>query len=129
MSLEQLKKEILEDGIIDIDEVTKIKDAIYADGIIDREEADFLFELNDAVSGNDNCKEWTELFVETITSHVLDDEESNMEVDESKATWLVSKIEGDGQIDNVEKALLSNIKEKATKIHTSLMNEITKAGI
>lgn len=127
--LEQLKKEILEDGIIDIDEVTKIKDAIYADGIIDRSEADFLFELNDAVSGNDNCNEWTELFVTAITSHVLDDDISNGEVDEDEAKWLTSKIEGDGQIDNVEKALLTNIKEKASKIHPALMTEITKAGV
>jgi len=129
MDLEQLKTEILEDGIIDVDEVEKIKTEIYADGVIDRNEADFLFGLNDEVSGKDNCKEWGELFVDAITSHVLDDDASNMEIDESEAQWLTSKIEGDGQIDNVEKALLTNIKEKATKIHPTLMSEITKAGI
>jgi len=129
MTLEELKTEILKDGIIDIDEVEKVKNEIYADGVIDRNEADFLFELNDAVSGKDNCKEWSELFTEAITSHVLDDNESNMEIDESEAQWLTSKIEGDGQIDNVEKALLTNIKEKANKIHPTLMTEMTKAGI
>ena len=44
LSLEQFKAAILEDGVIDADEVAKIKTRLYEDGIIDREEADFLFD-------------------------------------------------------------------------------------
>ena len=51
-SLEALSKEILADGRIDKDELRMIRSRIYADGVIDEEEADFLFELNDATSGN-----------------------------------------------------------------------------
>ena len=31
---------------------------LYADGVIDREEADFLFSINDVVSGNKNSPAW-----------------------------------------------------------------------
>ena len=57
-NLEQLKKELLADGIIDSEEVKTIKAVIYEDGKIDKDEADFLFELNDAVSGKENAPEW-----------------------------------------------------------------------
>lgn len=53
-NLDQLKKDILADGIIDTEEVKTIKSVIYEDGKIDKDEADFLFELNDAVSGKNN---------------------------------------------------------------------------
>ena len=59
-NLDQLKKELLADGIIDSEEVNTIKSVIYEDGKIDKDEADFLFELNDAVSGKDNAPEWKE---------------------------------------------------------------------
>ena len=49
-TLEELKKELLADGVIDAAEVAQLKEVLYADGVIDKEEADFLFELNDAVS-------------------------------------------------------------------------------
>ena len=51
-TLEQLKKELLEDGIIDAQEVEELQAVLYADGVIDKDEANFLFELNDAVSGH-----------------------------------------------------------------------------
>ena len=84
-SLETLKKEIIEDGVIDANEVKEIETVIYADGKIDKEEADFLFELNDAVSGKDNHSTWKELFVKAISSFVLDDDGSNGEIDEDEA--------------------------------------------
>lgn len=112
--LEKLKKEILEDGKIDKEEVDKLESVLYEDGIIDREEADFLFELND--NSKDNCAEWKEFFVKAITDHVLADEVSPGVVDDDEADWLKAKVEGDGKIDDVEKALLLNIKDKATSL-------------
>ncbi len=109
-SLEQLKNEILEDGIIDAAEVKEIEAMIYADGTIDKEEADFMFAVNDAVSGKDNDNSWGDLFVKAISSFVLDDEDSNGEVDEEEAAYLVEKIQGDGEIDATEKSLLLNLK-------------------
>lgn len=119
-SLSELAADIIEDGVVDADEVKKIRERIYEDGVIDREEAEFLFAINDGVSGNANDPAWKELFVEALTAHVLEDEESPGEIDEDEAKWLVDKIQGDGVIDDCEKALLSSIKEKAKAIDDSL---------
>ena len=118
--LETLKKEILEDGVIDANEVKEIETVIYADGKIDKEEADFLFELNDAVSGKDNHSTWKELFVKAISSFVLDDDGSNGEIDEDEAKYLVNQIQGDGNIDANEKALLTNLKSILGSLPKSL---------
>lgn len=112
-NLEQLKKELLADGIIDSEEVKTIKAVIYEDGKIDKDEADFLFELNDAVSGKENAPEWKNLFVDAITAFVLEDEVSPNEIDEDEAEYLYNQIKGDGQVDDIERALLENIKAKA----------------
>ncbi len=119
-SLEELKKSILEDGVIDAAEVKEIKAVIYADGSIDREEADFLFELNDAVSGKDNHSSWTDLFVEAIASHVLDDEDSNGSIDAEETAYLVSQIQGDGAIDATENALLLRLKAAVGELPAGL---------
>ena len=112
-TVDELKKDLLADGIIDAGEVKELEEVLYADGVIDKDEADFLFELNNAVSGKANAPEWKEFFVKAITSFVLDDEQSNGEVDEDEAKYLYDQIKGDGQIDDIEKALLENIKAKS----------------
>jgi hypothetical protein len=93
---------------------------LYADGTIDKEEAEFLFDLNNTVSGKDNHSSWQLLFVEAITSFLLNDEQSPGEIDDAEAQWLLAKIQGDGQLDQVEKALLENLKAKAKKFPSLL---------
>ena len=75
-SLEQLKNEILADGIIDAAEAKELKEILYADGFIDTDEAEFLFEINNSVSGKENHSSWESLFIEAITSYLLGDENS-----------------------------------------------------
>ncbi|WP_036156524.1 hypothetical protein [Maribacter forsetii] len=123
-TLEELKKEILADGIIDASEVKEIQEVIYADGKIDQEEADFLFDLNDAVSGKENHSSWKDLFVKAISSFVLDDDDSNGEIDEDEAKYLVSQIQGDGQIDSTEMVLLKHLKDTLGNLPQSLENLI-----
>ncbi|KAA6349270.1 hypothetical protein EZS27_003307 [termite gut metagenome] len=118
--LSELKKSILADGIIDSDEVAQLREVLFADGVIDKEEAEFLFELNDAVSGKKNDAGWGTLFVEAITNFLLEDESSPGEIDDTEAEWLLSKIQGDGQIDGIELALLKNLKAKAKVFPQSL---------
>jgi uncharacterized membrane protein YebE (DUF533 family) len=123
--LASMKAAILADGIIDAQEVKMIRKVIYGTGGgggegVDRAEADFLFELNDAVSGKRNDPSWKNLFVEAITRHVLDDETSPGEVDDDEAEYLVSKIQADGQVDQIERALIENIKSKAKKVSSKL---------
>ena len=122
-TLEELKNELLADGIIDADEVKELEEVLYEDGVIDKDEADFLFELNNAVSGKENAPEWKDFFIKAITSFVLDDDQSNGEVDEDEAKYLYKQIKGDGQIDAIEKALLENIKAKS-KNFPSLLSEL-----
>ena len=112
-NLEQFKKDLLADGIIDAEEVKTIKEFIYEDGKIDKDEADFLFELNDAVSGKENAPEWKSLFIDAITSFMLEDEVSPNEIDDEEANYLYNQIKGDGQVDETERALLENLKAKS----------------
>ena len=123
--LASLKDAILEDGVIDADEVKMIKTVIYGGGSgdgagVSRTEADFLFALNDAVSGKKNAPAWKNLFVEAITKYVLEDEQSPGVVDDAEAKYLMAKIQGDGKVDAVEKALLNNIRKKAKSISSKL---------
>ena len=120
MTLRELKASILEDGVVDSAEVSQMRAVLLADGVIDREEADFLFEINDAVSGKANDKAWTEFFVEAIASHLLDDDASPGEIDADELNWLSSKLLADGQIDSIEKALLHELSKR-----TSLPEKLT----
>ena len=123
--LAALKQAVLEDGVIDDAEVHMIRHVIYGPGgaggeRVDRKEADFIFDLNDATTGKANAPAWNDVFVEAITSHVLEDEASPGEVDETEAAWLTERIEADQQVDANEKALLKNIKVKASRITEGL---------
>lgn len=119
-TLQELKNELLADGVIDANETKELETLLFADGRIDSEEANFIFELNDAVSGKINDVAWNKLFVKVITSYLLDDEVSPGEIDEAEADWLYNKIKGDGQIDAVEKELLLHLKCKAKNFPTKL---------
>lgn len=120
---ENLKKNILEDGIVDADEAKKLREKLYADGVIDREEADFLFDVNDATSGAKNDSSWQTLFVDAISSYLLDDKTSPGEIDDIEADWLIAHVEKDGAYDDNEKALLGNLKAKAKKVSAKLQRK------
>lgn len=119
-SLEQLKKELLADGVIDAAEVTELETVLFADGKIDTEEAEFLFDLNNAVSGKANHASWETLFIKAISSFLLEDENSAGEIDSSEAEWLFNKIKGDGQIDSIEKNLLLSLKKNSKSFPANL---------
>lgn len=119
-TLQELKNELLADGVIDANEAKELETLLFADGRIDSEEANFIFELNDAVSGKSNDVTWNKLFVKAITSYLLDDEDSPGEIDETEADWLYNKIKGDGQIDGLEKELLLHLKSQAKNFPAKL---------
>lgn len=120
MNLQEFKAELLADGVIDAEEVAKLKEVLYADGIIDKEEADFLFELNDAVTGKANDASWDAFFVQAIADFLLKDEVSPGEIDKDEAAWLVEKIGADGQVDGTEKTLLEKLKAEAKRFPANL---------
>lgn len=116
MTLTQLKREVLADGVIDEEEVKRIREFIFADGKIDLEEANWLFEMNDAVSGGKAVQAWTDLMVDAICAHLLDDPESPGEVSDEEALWLMDKIQGDNRVDDTEQAIVRALYEKAARI-------------
>ena len=120
MKLQELKADLLADGIIDAEEVVKLKEILYADGVIDKEKAEFLFEINDAVTGKENDPSWETFFIQAISDFLLKDEVSPGEIDADEAAWLVEKIGADGQVDGTEKALLENLKKEAKSFPASL---------
>lgn len=125
-SFDSWAQEILDDGVIDDDEVGQIRERLFDDGVIDREEAEFLFLLNDGKS--DAVEAWGALFVEALVAHLLEDDESPGEVDEDEAAWLIEHIEGDGEVDAIELALLVALAANASECHESL-NAFTLASL
>jgi len=132
--LSVMKTAILADGVIDAAEVEQLRTVVYGAGgaggaTVDRAEAELLFELNNGTSGKPNHASWTELFVEAITKHTLEDEASPGEVDDDEGAWLVRQVEGDSQIDENERALLANIKAQAKRLPTNLQEKMAALGI
>lgn len=121
-TLEQLKNEILADGVIDAAEVKELETVLFADGQIDAEEAELLFDLNNAVSGKENDASWETLFIKAITSYLLEDENSAGAIDVEEADWLYIKIKGDGQIDTIERNLLLYLQSKSSNFPDKLKN-------
>jgi uncharacterized tellurite resistance protein B-like protein len=119
--MKELVASIVEDGVVDAAEVVEIRNVFYADGIIDREEADAMFAINDAVTGNDNAEEYALLFVKVLSDYVLEDEVSPGIVDVEEGDYLVDKIGADGQVDDAEKALLLNLAANATSIESDAL--------
>ena len=120
MTLNELKADLLADGIIDADEVARLKEVLYEDGVIDKEEADFLFEINDAVTGKDNDPAWEAFFIQAIADFLLKDDVSPGEIDADEAAWLVEKIGADGQVDGTEKTLLEKLQKEAKSFPEAL---------
>jgi hypothetical protein len=102
-------------AVILAEQVTELRTIIFDDGVIDREEADALFEINDAVSGNENNDPgWQQLFVDGLVEYAVereDNDEPDDIITQEASDYLATKIEGDGVVDDNEKALLRAISE------------------
>jgi hypothetical protein len=127
--LADVVKSILADGIIDDAEINALKNRLYADGKIDTEEAEALFQINDAAKGKSNSAEWNKFFADAISDYLLRDEKSPGIIDDDEAKWLIAKIERDGEIDDNEKFLLKTIKEKATSLPPTLREKLKTWGL
>ncbi|MDR2345729.1 MAG: TerB family tellurite resistance protein [Planctomycetaceae bacterium] len=128
-SFTEIVKSILEDGIIDDAEVRALRKRLYADNKIEKDEADALFELNNGVKGKSNDDTWVYLFTDAICDFLLKDKTSPGVVDDDEGAWLIKKIEGDGEIDVTEKALLKKLKERAASLPANLLEKLKSWGI
>lgn len=105
--LEKLKADILEDGVIDEDEVKALEAIIYDDGDVDREEIDLLVDLRN--NAKEACQGFEDLFFRAMQDHVLADGV----IDKDEVKLLDAAIFSDDVVDDNEKQLLRDLKEKA----------------
>ena len=113
VTLNELKNTSFANSIISEAEVRQLHEVISADGGMDKEKANILFELKDAFLDKKNHPSWEVFFVDSITSFLLDDEDSPGEIDDSEAQWLRAKIQYDGKLGKIDKALLRNLRRKS----------------
>ncbi|MDR2650804.1 MAG: TerB family tellurite resistance protein, partial [Prevotellaceae bacterium] len=113
VAINELKTKILSGHAIGEAEIKQLREALYVNGVIDKEKASLLFELKDAFLGKHNHSTWEPFFIDSITDFLLNDEESPGEIDDKEAKWLRAKIQHDGKLGAIDKALLENLKRKS----------------
>lgn len=129
MSLSALVESIIADGVVDDQEALDFETQVYLDGEVERDEADAAFAINNAVSGAANSPEWERVFVRVVTDYVLQDDTTPGIVDDDEAAYLIENIEGDDNVDPIERALLVNIRSQATAISPLLTEKLTEYDI
>lgn len=122
--LNELKKELIADGSLSSADVARLREAIFEDGMT-MEKGDFLFQLKDSFNHKHVAPEFKDLFVEALSSLLLDDEDSPGEIDDSEAKWLRAKIQN-GHVDDIDRALLKNLRIRSINF-PSILNY--KSGV
>lgn len=110
--LNSLKKKIVANGIISAEEVSLLREELLQEGM-SMEKGDFLFVLKDNINPSHVDVSFMPLFVDAISSLLLEDEESPGEIDENEAKWLRAKIQYNGTLDKYDRTLLKNLKERS----------------
>jgi len=123
MLLVDLKKQILEDGVIDSQEVETLRKVIYEDGVVDSDELKLLVELrNEAKSV---CVEFEVFFFEAAEKNLLADGI----IDDDEVEWLREVIFADGVVDEMEKQFLLSLKSKARSLAPGFQPLMKDCGI
>lgn len=115
-SLDAFARRVLDDGVIDADEVAEIRARLYADDVIDEDEANFLFALNDGKTSAGPA--WQELFVEALTDFLLSEDPNTLSA--ARSDWLADRIEGDGEVDELERSLLMRLSDEGVTLSERL---------
>lgn len=113
MTLEEIKKSVLKDGVIDDSEMVTIQDYLESGDGMDKEKGNFLFDLKNNASKGKLPPSFKKVFVDEISALLLEDDISPGEIDDDEAKWLRAKIQYNGKIDEYDKALLENLKKKS----------------
>ena len=120
LNLIQLRKTIFANGRITADDVRTLREAMFDDEGMTRRKADFLFEVKDTVAKEKQHPDFRSLFIEAITSFLLEDEESPGEIEESEAKWLRARIQYKGEMDAIDELLLKNLRMKSINFPQTL---------
>jgi hypothetical protein len=100
------------DGQVSPEELLALRREGWGDGVITRDEAEALFELNDAL--RERSPEWCDAFVEAIGEFVLNAAPPRLQCSREEAEWLIGMIDRDGVVESmVEMETLVRILERA----------------
>ena len=117
---------ICEDGSVSADEAASLRERIFEDDTIDRDEADMLFNINDKCGSNTKThRTWRGLFVDGVAKHLLED---GM-ITNGEATWLLEKVNADGEVDANEKVLLTHLADRCVDMPKALSAKIVELGL
>jgi len=109
-NLQQLKVQILADGIIQDEDVEVICRELYPDAKFNREQVEFLIALRN--EADSVCVTFEQLVFEAVKFHVLIDGC----IDAEEAAWLRRMLFADGSIDERKKRLLRDLKNDAGRV-------------
>jgi uncharacterized membrane protein YqhA len=112
-TINDIKEAIYAQSTIGEEEVKQLRLVLHANNGVSKENADILFELKDLYAGKKNHASWEPFFIDMITAFLLDDEVSPGYIDDNEAQWLRAKIQHDGKLNRIDKALLANLKTKS----------------
>ena len=129
MELDELKRNIYKDGHITPSEIDLIEEFLQSDGGMNKTKGNFLFDLKNNYTKDKLPPKFKSIFINSITSYLLDDEDSPGEIDEDEAKWLRAKIQYNGKIDEYDKALLENLKKKSINFPQVLQYKSLRARI
>lgn len=107
-----LKKRLIADGTLHDNDVRELREALFKDGM-SIEKGEFLFTLKNTVNKKRVSSDFKQLYVDAISQLLLEDEGSPGEIDETEAKWLRAKIQSNAHIDDYDRALLKNLKERS----------------
>ena len=107
-----LKKHLVSDGKLSSEDISRLRVALLEEGMT-IEKGDFLFSLKDSITKEHAAIEFKDLFVEAISTLLLEDETSPGEIDDKEAKWLRAKIQNNNSFDEYNQALLKNLKRKS----------------
>jgi hypothetical protein len=114
-----LSEEAMADSALSADEILALRHEAWSDGGIDPEEAEAMFIQNDALK--DTSEEWTDMFVESITTYLIKTSLPRGYISPTQADWLISKMDHENGVESMgELELLAKLFEQAVSVPESL---------
>ncbi len=114
-------EQVIIDGVVSSDEVSRLSQYVDADRVVGREEAEWLLRVNAATRHNrKNCTEWPDFFISTITRFIVFDMNTSGEVASDEAAWLLGHFPAGESLSETECGLFREIRRMAPRCCASL---------
>ncbi len=107
-----LVDEIVRRGSIKDVDVLRLRSLVQGDGIVSAEDAEALLHINESCPDQDAA--WPDLFIETLTDHVVNQAQPEGYITADGAKWLIARVSKDDMIARkTELDLVVNILDKS----------------